>query len=279
MIPIQNSRTAIDKMGVRGFLSFIKPIRKKVLINKEQNLHIGVDAFCLMYTFREERDKFEAYLRSLLQRGHTLTFIFDRRAQKEKKAVVEARKQKKEEARSQADELTSFTQSEDFEELEEHLQNHILQKIAEKEWIAWCLYAEYTEWLMNLLQTLQIKVLKAKEEADILLAKGGYDVVISSDTDMFVLGCRRVWIPHESFHWEYLLQDVEGHIGLSHESFCELAFLVGCDVQPRKKMEIEEAISNLRFYGSLLGIHSKQPTKVTTEDLEQFAALKKAVWS
>jgi 5'-3' exonuclease len=266
-------------MGVRGFLSFIKPIRKRVTIEQEKNLQIGIDAFCLMYTFREERDKFEAYLRKLLQRGHTLTFIFDRRAQKEKKAVVEARKQKKEEARTQADNLTTFTQSDDFEELEEHLQQHILQKIAEKEWVAWCLYAEYTEWLLNLLQTLHITVIKAKEEADILLAKGAYDVVISSDTDMFVLGCRRVWLPTDSFHYEYLLQNIEEHVGLPHESFCELAYLVGCDVQPKKKMEIDEAISNLRFYGSLLGIHSKQPNKITAEDLEHFAALKKAVWT
>lgn len=267
-------------MGVRGFLSYIKPIRKHAQI-KEQKLRIGIDAFCLMYLFRENRQAFEAYIRGLLSKGYTLTFLFDRRAQKEKRAVVEERKKRKDEAKEELNKLTPFTHTEEFEALDEEFQKSIRDYIAKKEWDAWCLYAEYTEWLLTLLQTLSIEVIKAKEEADTLLAKGGYDVVISSDTDMFVLGCKRVWMPRGKGlqHDEYLLEDVEKRIGLPYDSFCELAYLVGCDVQPKKKMEFEEGISHLRFYGSLMGIHEKRPTVITGDDLEQFVHLKKAVWN
>ncbi len=265
-------------MGVRGLLSFLKPIRKKIQF-PAGNLHVGIDAFCLMYFFREERISFEAYLKHLQDKGYTCTFVFDRRAQKEKKAIVESRKQRKEEAKQEADTLYSFTQTEEYQELDEEFKRSIQEKLSKKEDEAWCLYAEYTEWLTSLLHELDIHIIKAKEEADICLARGGYDVVISSDTDMFVLGCQKVWMPLSNTHvYEYILQDVEKHIGLSHESFCELAFLVGCDVQPKQKMEMEEAISNLRFYGSLLAIHMKQPKKVTNTDLELFANLKKEVW-
>jgi 5'-3' exonuclease len=268
-------------MGVRGLYSFIKSIRKKANLQPNKNLRVGVDAFCVIYMFREERVGFEKYLRGLVSKGYQLTFAFDRRAQKEKKAVVEERKQKKEEAKQEASTLQTFANSDDFQELDEEFQRTILQQINKKEWESWALYAEYTEWLYSLLHTLEISIVKADEEADIYLAKGGFDIVISSDTDMFVLGCPRVWMPRgkDIQHDEYLLGDVEKHIGLSHETFCELAYLVGCDVQPKRKMVLEEAISNLRFYGSLLGIHMKDSKKVTTEDLEEFARLKQAVWT
>jgi hypothetical protein len=285
----ENGKTKIDlfyksknnqsKMGVRGFLSFLKPIRKKIQFPKE-NLRVGIDAFCLMYFFREERKNFETYLIMLQDKGYELTFVFDRRAQKEKKAVVESRKQRKEEAKQEADILLSFTQTEEYQDLDKEFQKSIQEKLNQKEHESWCLYAEYTEWLTTLLQNKKISIVKAKEEADICLAKGEYDVIISSDTDMFVLGCRRVWMPLSSTSvYEYNLQEVEQHVGLPHESFCELAFLVGCDVQPKQKMEMEEAISNLRFYGSLLSMHTKQPKKVSMNDLELFASLKKEVWN
>ncbi len=267
-------------MGVRGFLSFIQPIKKRASLTYQEGLRVGIDAFCLMYFFREERKVFEDYLRTLLSKGYILTFVLDRRAQKEKKAVVEERKQRKQEAKQEADQLNQFVKSDEFEDLDEDLQKSILDKVAQKEWEAWSLYAEYTEWLASLLQSLKISVVKAKEEADTILAHSDFDVVISSDTDMFVLGCERVWMPRGKLqHDEYLLEDVEKHIGLPQETFCELAYLVGCDVQPKKKMVMEEAISHLRFYGSLLGIHMKDSQKITSEELEEFAKLKQAVWN
>jgi hypothetical protein len=268
-------------MGVRGFLSFIKSVKKKANVSYSEGLRVGMDAFCLMYTFREDRQGFEDYLRGLQSKGYILTFVMDRRAQKEKKAVVEERKQRKEEAKQEANQLHEFMKTEEFEDLDEDLQKTIMDKVTQKEWEAWCLYAEYTDWCTSLLQSLKISVVKAKEEADTLLAHSGFDVVISSDTDMFVLGCPRVWIPKGKFlqHDEYLLEDVEEHIGLSQETFCELAYLVGCDVQSKRKMVMEEAISHLRFYGSLLGIHMKDANKVSADELEEFAKLKQAVWN
>jgi 5'-3' exonuclease len=268
-------------MGVRGFLSFIQPVKKKANVCQQEGLRVGIDAFCLIYLFREERKAFEDYLRGLLSKGYILTFVLDRRAQKEKKAVVEERKQRKEEAKQEANQLKLFMLTEEFEELGAEYKKTITDKVAQKEWEAWCLYAEYTEWLLSLLQSLKISVVKAKEEADTLLAQSDFDVVISSDSDMFVLGCERVWIPKGKFlqHDEYLLEDVEKHIGLFQETFCELAYLVGCDVQPKKKMAMEEAISHLRFYGSLMGIHMKDTNKVSADDLEEFVKLKKAIWS
>lgn len=271
-------------MGVKGLISFCKPIHKRALLqtHKAVPANIGVDAFCLLYLFREERAKFKNYIEELLSNGHTLTLVMDRHANKEKSIVVEERKGKRNDAKEEVNQITSFTQSDEFDELDEK-QKKILQKYKGiKERDSWCLYPEYTHWFLHMLKDLKVSVKWAKEEADEYLANGGFDVIISADSDLLVLGVKVLWIPTQSpsgiHHVEISNKDLELYLGFGGIHLLELAYLASCDVQPRQILSLPTAVSWIRFYGSLQNIHIKHPEKISTKDIEKFKSLQENVW-
>ena len=121
----------------------------------------------------------------------------------------------------------------------------------------------------------------AEQEADEALAKGGFDLVITTDSDLIVLGVPIVWIPRGVAlqHNELRFDDFLQHIGLRKDQLYELAFLAGCDVYPRSIKPFGEAVSWLRFYGSLTAIHQRKPKILTQKHLEDFARLRSTVWA
>lgn len=259
-------------MGVRGLMSYCKPIRRQA--NSTNPQRIGIDAFSLIFLFRERRDDFRAYLASLTT--HTLTFVMDKRAQKEKKETVDERKQVRSEANQEASEITTFTQTDQFDGLDEQ-QRKVLERYLElKRRDAWCLYPEYVKWLKQMVTDLGIPIVVAKEEADTFLAKGDYDIIVTSDSDLLLHGCT-IWIPQSNYNYEITNEDFMNHVGLSQEQLYEMAFLCGCDVQPKKFMDIDAAVSLLRFYGNLEAIQKKRGI-LNDAELELWYKLKK-IWS
>jgi 5'-3' exonuclease len=271
-------------MGVRGLLTYCNPIKRRANMNVT-NLHIGLDGFSLLFLFREERQAFETYLRTLLEKaavGH-LIIVMDKRAAKEKREVVKERKDLRSSAKAEANALTSFTQSPEFEELDEKQQAILERTLAQKERAAWCLYSEYMKWFRALINTLGITIEWAPEEADTVLAKGNYDVVVSSDSDLLILGVKKLWIPdlknNKVYHTEINNKEFINFIGIQGEQLFELAFMAGCDVQPRSLMPIRQAISRLRFYGSIHTIHKKHPEFVNSQNMDEYARLRRDVWA
>lgn len=268
-------------MGVRGLMSYCKRIQR--LPKSQSPLSIGIDAFSVIFLFREKRTEFKAYLESLLAANHTVTFVMDKRAQKEKKEVVEQRKEIRTDAKQEATTLTSFTQTDAYEGLDEQQRKVLERHIALKERDAWCLYSEYVRWLKGTVSSLGITLVTADEEADTVLAKGGHDVIVSSDSDLLILGCKALWIPRFGregvvMHDEIRREDFLDLIGLSGEQLYEMAFLAGCDIQPRKIVDIDVAISLLRFYGSIEKI-SGRVGSVTEADLAEYKKLRASAWA
>lgn len=246
-----------------------------------RNLRIGVDAFSLLFLFREEREDFENYIRHLKTKGR-LVFIMDKRAAKEKREVVQGRKENRKEAKAEANSLTSFTQTPEFEELDKSQQLILEKAIAQKEHAAWCLYPEYVKWFQTLLESLEIPLVWAPQEADTILARGDYDVVVSSDSDLLILGAAKLWLPElkrSIQHIEIDGRDFLKFLGIQGEQLFELAYMAGCDVQPRSMMSVKEAVSRLRFYGSLQGIHEKHPELINSTNIDEYKRLRRDVWS
>jgi 5'-3' exonuclease len=262
-------------MGVRGLMGYCKRIQKP--LTDKRNLKIGIDAFSLIFLFREERNSFEKYLQALLDDGNTLTFVMDKRAQKEKKEVVDERKEIRKEAKAEASQLTSFTQTDEYADLDDDQRRLVAAALSLKERDAWCLYPEYVKWLKGMIQGLGIELVMAEEEADSYLAKGNYDVVVSSDSDLLILGVKALWIPGK--RTQILRQDFLNILGLEGEQLYQLAYMCGCDVQPRKIVDIQTAVSLLRFYGSIFKVYERLPTTISKEDIEQYMKLKESVWT
>ena len=240
-------------------------------------LRIGMDGYSLLYLFREDRQAFEAYLREMKQKGQ-ITFVMDKRAAKEKEEVVKERKENRKDAKAAAEVFQEFLAGEDLDPK----QREILEKAhAIKLRQVWHLYPEYLKWLESVLEEIDIPLTWAEEEADSLLARGGYDVVVSSDSDMLILGARRLWLPrgvgvqHNEIDGEAFRQ----YLGLEQEEVYQLAFLAGCDWQARSLMSVGEAVSRLRFYGGLTGIHERHPEIVGEKELEEYSRLRGSVWA
>jgi 5'-3' exonuclease len=238
------------------------------------NLLLGLDGFSLLYLFREERDLFEKYLVTMKHLG-SLTFFMDKRAAKEKEEVVQHRKDQRTVAK-----VAAKTFQEALEVNLDPQQRAVLERVlAEKQRLAWHLYPEYVSWLMNLLETLQIPVVWAEEEADQELAKGGFDIVVSSDSDLLILGVKCLWIPQKTIEHQEIRGDLfRAFLHLEQEEVYQLAFLAGCDWQPKSMMSVGEAVGRLRFYGGLAGIHERHPEIVGEKDLEEYSRLRESVW-
>jgi hypothetical protein len=243
------------------------------------DLHIGVDAFSVIYLFKEEREAFEAYMRGLLMcagKQGSLTFVMDRRASKEKMEVVRERREQRNSAKAEANNLASFAKSEEFEQLDSAAKHVIENLIAEKEQAAWHLYPAYLKWLEGMLSSLSVTMTWAEEEADEYLASlTNHDVIVSSDSDMLVLGVKCLWIPKgvALHHNEIVGAEFLNYVGLEKNKLFALAFLAGCDVQPKSLMPVNEAVSRLRFYGSIEQIHARHPAIVTDAHMAEYNRL------
>lgn len=264
-------------MGVRGLMGYCKRIQHPADMSRK-GLTIGIDAFSLIFLFREERNSFEKYLKTLLDHGHILTFVMDKRAQKEKREVVDERKEIRKEAKAEASQLTTFTQTDEFADLDDDQRRVVAAALSLKERDAWCLYPEYVKWLKGMIDDLGITLVIADEEADSALAKGNYDVVISSDSDLLILGVKALWIPGKKT-FEILRQDFLNILGLEGEQLYQLAYMCGCDVQSRKIVDIQTAVSLLRFYGSIFKVYERLPTTISKDDIDQYMRLKESVWT
>lgn len=267
------------EMGVRGLMLYCRRIQRRVDI-RHKGLNIGIDAFSLIFLFREDRRSFVLYLQGLKDMEHTITFIMDKRAQKEKKEVVNERKEIRKDAKADATQLTTFTQTDEYEELDEQQQRILNKFIALKQRDAWCLYPEYVKWLKGAIEELGISFVIAEEEADTVLARNSYDAVISSDSDLLILGVKSLWIPRANslYITEILREDFLDLLGLEGEQLYQLAFLCGCDIQPRKIVDIQSAISLLRFYGSIYRIFERVPSVLSSDDIELYKRLRQTAW-
>jgi hypothetical protein len=263
-------------MGVRGLMTYCSSL--KTHPNKPRPSRIGIDAFCILYLFRSEQ-VIERYLRSLLSHGHTLTLVVDRRAAKEKQETVDARRSIRTTAAAAADALAEFVETAEYSELSESEQTYIQRKLSVQQRDAWHVSGKHLRWLAALAETLNIQWILAETEADEALAalshSGDIQIVVSSDSDLLILGVEVLWIPVASgAHFQIKGLDFRRFLGLAGDRVYELAFLAGCDVHPRSIAPIAMAVSWLRFYGSLQKIHERFPDKVTSADMVEYASLR-----
>jgi 5'-3' exonuclease len=247
--------------------------------NKPRPSRIGIDAFCILYLFRTDTAGLETYLRTLLSHGHTLTLVVDRRAVKEKQETVDARRALRSSAAAEAGILSEFVSTAEFTELSEPEQAVIQRKLSLQQRDAWRVSGSHIRSLAALAGILGIEWRMADSEADETLSAmshaGEIQIVISSDSDLLILGVERLWIP--SLHGQHMeISGIEFRrfLGLAGERIYELAFLAGCDVHPRCLAPIAMAVSWLRFYGSLQKVHERFPDKVTEADMAEYAALR-----
>lgn len=265
-------------MGVRGLLTYLSPIQTTIDLQHYKGWRVSVDTMYVLYLFREDTDALMDYVKGLLAIPLTLTFILDGKADEEKRTCIEKRRDARVASAEEAERMKKKLES---PELNQEERADLQKKILQKESDAWQLTSTHKQWFLGFVKAMGCSIVKAEKEADALLASPLYDAVITSDTDILLLGCKRMWVPTVlGLHKQYLEEDMWKILGLdTRHQLLELAFLAGCDVQTKPILPFDKALSSLRFYGSIFYFHICHPEIISDELLKQFVWLCRGVWA
>jgi hypothetical protein len=264
-------------MGIRGLLSYCSPIQTRLRISdaSPKPLSIGIDSYSLFYSFKHKTDRAQQFLEELLRAGHSLTMVIDRRAAAEKQETVRRRQTERNAAATVVESLSTLTKCEEYEDLTPEQKRAVEQVLAWKKIDSWHMTPAVLHWYKVTCECLGITVEYAEEEADYTLAKGvkegRWSAVVSGDSDLLLLRVPRLWLLSAATPTtvkEVRIEDVYRFTGLNADQLCQLAVLAGSDLSPRVLLPIANAVSWLRYYGSLAVIHARFPEQVTEEDLK-----------
>jgi 5'-3' exonuclease len=263
-------------MGIRGLLSFCSPIQKHQDILSTPASRIGIDAYCIFYAFKNDIERAEGLLRCFHAAGHTCTLVVDKRASALKQQTVKQRVEQRTAASSRASLLEEFKASAEFQELTPQQRRSIDEMIRCKQAESWHMTPALLERYKEACEHLEIDVIYAEEEADTALAQGvkegKWDIVVSNDSDLLLLQVPQLWMISAkslSTVTSVDLKEFYAFTGLNAQTAVELAAVAGSDIYPAVTLPIAQAVSWLRYYGSLGVIHKRFPSVVTAEIMEK----------
>lgn len=281
-------------MGIRGVWSLFRRNFQTFdpldLPGGDAGLRIGVDMFSLVYTHRAHMKDLLALLKSWAAHGHKITCVWDGVAPQEKKEIISMRREARESAMDKKGDLVEYLEKYGSQ-LSEADVKHLKTAITSLSWQGWHLTGSTRREIIAELGDA-IKHEQASGEADDLLlkmafeeepAKGGVDVVMSLDSDIFAMGAPRIWrILHIKGQW--IVEDI--HIetvckdwGLTLGNLQDACFLAGwdrCHPDGKTYMNFESAVNRMKHYRNLCVVIEKfcEGEEIEEKKVESLRALK-----
>lgn len=268
-------------MGVRGLQSFVKqysiPKTIQDILNpafKKQK--IGIDISYYIYKWQGDIDKILEFIKNLNTNQHRVILAFDGRAEDGKQWEAQRRRTAREEELKSAQSIQEVLETDTISD-EQRL--HLEQKAAEHAKRGWSISRELRASIKRRFYEEKIPMVKAKSEADGLLASmcanGVLDLVISGDMDLLAMGAKSLWTPTEDglsfreYNREALLQKL--NLGdYQFRSMCAMCF-TEASADPTI-FDIRQAYQAMRLFRNLTTIKQKHPEwlKVWPDDLHIF---------
>jgi 5'-3' exonuclease len=259
-------------MGVRGLQSFVKQYSVSrtldyLLSKQNAKLRIGIDISYYIYRWMGDVNKILNFLQSLHDNKHHVILVFDGRAEDGKIWEAQRRREVREQELKSANMILDMLSTEDLSDE----QRTLLEKRAvEHQKKGWSLTREMRHSIKEILYENKIPMIKAKGEADGLLAamsaKGELDLVISGDMDLLAMGTKILWTPTEDgIHFrEYDREKILLELKLSDwqfRSLCAICFTEAS--QEQNKFNIQQAYQLLKVFKSLTVLKQKYPDWLT----------------
>ena len=254
-------------MGVRGVWTLFRHLFKNVdplVLGLEHKLKIGIDIFSLAYTHRSSLEALLDLLKKWsLEGGHELVCVWDGVAPKEKQAIVGERRSIRESATDKKKDLEVYLE-EYGGQLNDTDIKHLKTAITSLSWQGWHMTNKLKKDIQEQLGP-DVKHVFAEGEADDILLEMAFekqvDVILTLDSDMFVMGAPRIWRLMK-VRGEWLIEDISVEAvcndwGVSLGILQDAAFLAGWDrchtdgkAGKDQFMAFETALTRVKHYGS-----------------------------
>ena len=245
-------------MGIRGVWTLFKDLFKNVEPVRLNSLKIGIDIFNLAYTHKSSLDGLLELLTSWSGAGHQLVCVWDGVAPKEKQAIVGERRSIRDSATEKRKDLEVY-----LEEYKGQLNDtdikHIKTAITSLNWQGWHMTNKLKKEIQERLGP-NVEHIFAEGEADDILIDMAFekrlDVVVTLDSDLFVMGTPRIWRVMR-VRGEWLVEDISvesvcNDWGISLGILQDAAYLAGwdrCHTQGGTFMPFETALTRTKHYG------------------------------
>jgi 5'-3' exonuclease len=268
-------------MGIKGLYSCLKPHCHPVDFKQVEPCRLALDAYPFLYKFKYDMDGCISLFKQLQEAGHTCHLYVDGNPPKEKLEELAQRRQQREQAYQQAQALKLFlNDTEKSSSLDEQARKLIEKQIAAYEVESYSIKKETREvFLKRVKEETSIPVILCEGESDIALIqaalKGEVDAVIANDMDLFVGGVERLWILGKT-NADPLFQEFQRSIltktfGLYSKSWTDVAILAGYEKTPQlKRTSVQQAITWIRYYGSLESLLTRRPELLQQNTLQEF---------
>lgn len=256
-------------MGIRGLHTFMKKYSRSCGINelldpKNAKLRIGIDALFYIYRWRGDVEKILDFLRKLQANKQHVILVFDGKAEDSKATETQKRRETRDTELKSANQILELLATEDLTSDEKFLLENKVNEHKEK---GWSMMREERHSLKERLYEEKIPMMKAKGEADSLLAamsaKGELDLVISGDMDLVAMGAKLVWTPQEDgytfceFDREMILQKLD-MTDWQFRTMCAMCFTeTGNEYNPHSVQKVYDMIQR---YKSIELLRQKNPT-------------------
>ena len=231
-------------MGIKGLTTLIKKYVPESIKEHPYEYFkgsiIAIDTSILLYKFHYSNNNPNAHIIGFLNKclryirsGIIPVFILDGKPPPEKKNILNKRLKQRNKVELKIKELKKLLLTETYNE--ENNKSEIIAKIKKLNKQTISVTKEHHAESKELLQSLGFTVINSIGEAEELCAllqkENIVDFTYSDDTDVFVLGCKKVLRSNTKMNtfFEINLDCILNGFGLNIDEFIDLCILCGCD--------------------------------------------------
>jgi len=256
-------------MGVRGLQSFVKhhsvpKTLSDLLAFSFRKQRIGIDISYYIYKWQGDIDRILDFIKTLNMNGHRVILAFDGRAEDGKQWEAQRRRAAREEELKSAQNIQTVLES--SETIPEDERRQLEQKAAEHQKRGWSISRDLRSNIKLRFYEEKIPMIKAKSEADGLLASmcanDVLDIVISGDMDLLAMGAKLLWTPVDdglNFR-EYNREEILQRLSLGDYQFRSMCAMCFTEASADPTIfDIRQAYQAMRLFRNISTIKLKHP--------------------
>jgi 5'-3' exonuclease len=248
-------------MGVNGLFQFLKRFRKEVHIPSYLNdKTVAIDIFWFLHQSKGDIFTLQNYLFPIILNAKQVYCVFDGTAPPDKRQELEERAKKRREIQKTIDAIEEFLKN-PFNILTSENKHCIIAYLNELKFQVWIPSSNYILSVKEWLNSRNIIVCQSENEADDDLYKlqkyNIVDVVITNDSDLFILGATNIMRVLSPIRAEvYNKYDICKKINFTVNQWSDFMYLC----KNMKEKDILLAYSLISVYKDLENIHHKYST-------------------